>query len=103
MYLSSNFILLQIISAVDTVIWCITLRVLEKGVLQGILGSKRKEVTGGWRKRHNEKPDQFASFATYYWGVAPTGLTFRNFSFCLNCFYALYLSQNKQQILPHTS
>jgi len=46
-YLSSNFVLLQIISAVDTVTSCITVRVFEKGVLQGILGPKRGEVTGG--------------------------------------------------------
>jgi hypothetical protein len=67
-YLSSTFILLQIISAVDTVTWCITLSVFEKGVLQGILGPKRGQVTGGYRKRHNEKLNQFVPFATYYWG-----------------------------------
>jgi hypothetical protein len=45
-YLSSNFILLQIISAVDTLTSFITFIMFEKGVLQGILGPKREEVTG---------------------------------------------------------
>jgi hypothetical protein len=31
------------------------LRVFEKRVLRRILGPKRKEVTGGWRKLHNEE------------------------------------------------
>ena len=31
------------------------LRVLESGVLRGILGAKRDEVTGEWRKLHNEE------------------------------------------------
>jgi hypothetical protein len=31
------------------------LRVFEKSVLRGILGPKRDEVTGEWRKLHNEK------------------------------------------------
>jgi hypothetical protein len=66
-YLSSNFVLLQIIPAVDTVTSCITLRVFEKGVLQGILGPTRAEVTGGYRKRHNAKLNQSVPFATYYW------------------------------------
>jgi hypothetical protein len=30
------------------------LRVFENKVLRGIFGSKRDEVTGGWRKLHNE-------------------------------------------------
>jgi hypothetical protein len=30
------------------------LRVFEKRVLRRIFGSKRDEVTGGWRKLHNE-------------------------------------------------
>jgi hypothetical protein len=29
--------------------------VFEKRVLRRIFGSKRDEVTGGWRKLHNEK------------------------------------------------
>jgi hypothetical protein len=41
--------------------WSLTLReehrlmVFEKVVLRGIFGSKRIEVTGGWRKLHNEE------------------------------------------------
>jgi hypothetical protein len=31
------------------------LRVFENGVLRGIFGAKRDEVTGEWRKLHNEK------------------------------------------------
>jgi hypothetical protein len=30
-------------------------RVFENGVLRGIFGPKRDEVTGGWRKLHNEE------------------------------------------------
>jgi len=32
-----------------------TLRVFEKRVLRRIFGLKRDEVTGGWRKLHNEE------------------------------------------------
>jgi hypothetical protein len=41
--------------------WCLTLReghrlrVFEKKVLRRIFGPKRDEVTGGWRKLHNEE------------------------------------------------
>jgi hypothetical protein len=31
------------------------LRVSENMVLRRIVGSKRDEVTGGWRKQHNEE------------------------------------------------
>jgi hypothetical protein len=31
------------------------LRVFENSVLRRILGSKREEVAGGWRKLHNEE------------------------------------------------
>jgi hypothetical protein len=31
------------------------LRLFENGVLRRIFGSKRDEVTGGWRKFHNEE------------------------------------------------
>jgi hypothetical protein len=31
------------------------LRVFENRVLRGIFGSKGDEVTGGWRKLHNEE------------------------------------------------
>jgi hypothetical protein len=30
-------------------------------VLRGIFGSKRDEVTGGWRKLHNEEPHNLNS------------------------------------------
>ena len=33
------------------------LRVFENWVLRRILGPKRDEVTGEWRKLHNEEPD----------------------------------------------
>jgi hypothetical protein len=32
----------------------VRLRVFENRVLRGIFGPKRDEVTGGWRKLHNE-------------------------------------------------
>jgi hypothetical protein len=41
--------------------WSLTLReerrirVFENSVLRGIFGAKRDEVTGEWRKRHNEE------------------------------------------------
>jgi hypothetical protein len=31
------------------------LRVFENRVLRGVFGPKRDEVTGGWRKLHNER------------------------------------------------
>jgi hypothetical protein len=31
------------------------LRVFEKRVLRRIFGPKKDEITGGWRKRHNEE------------------------------------------------
>jgi hypothetical protein len=31
------------------------LRVFENRVLRGIFGTKRDEVTGGWRRLHNEE------------------------------------------------
>jgi hypothetical protein len=31
------------------------LRVFENGVLRRVFGAKRDEVTGGWRKPHNEE------------------------------------------------
>jgi hypothetical protein len=42
-------------------LWSLTLReehrlrVFENRVLRRIFGSKREEVTGGWRKLHNEE------------------------------------------------
>jgi hypothetical protein len=35
--------------------WSLTLRVFENKVLRRIFGPKRDEVTGGWRKLHNEE------------------------------------------------
>ena len=46
---------------VDTVNWCVKLmeerrpRVCENRVLRGTFVSKREEVTGAWRRLHNEK------------------------------------------------
>jgi len=37
------------------------LRVSEKGVLRGIFGPKRDEVTGEWRKLHNEELNMHCS------------------------------------------
>jgi hypothetical protein len=38
------------------------LRVFENRVLRRIFGPKRDEVTGGWRKLHNEKiPNLYSS------------------------------------------
>jgi hypothetical protein len=42
-------------------IWCLTLReehrlrVFENRVLRGVMGPKRDEVTGEWRRLHNEE------------------------------------------------
>jgi hypothetical protein len=35
--------------------------VFENRVLRGIFGPKRDEVTGGWRKLHNEEPHNLYS------------------------------------------
>jgi hypothetical protein len=35
--------------------WSLTLRVFENRVLRRIFGPKRDEVTGEWRKLHNEE------------------------------------------------
>jgi hypothetical protein len=37
------------------------LRVFENRVLRGIFGPKRDEVTGGWRKLHNELHNLYSS------------------------------------------
>jgi hypothetical protein len=37
------------------------LRIFQNRVLRGIFGHKRDEVTGGWRKLHNEKLHNFYS------------------------------------------
>jgi hypothetical protein len=42
--------------------WSLTLRVFENRVLRRIFRPKREEVTGGWRKLHNEElRDLFSS------------------------------------------
>jgi hypothetical protein len=52
-------ILIQYVYGCET--WCLTLReehrlrVFENRVLRRIFGPKRYEVTGGWRKLHNEE------------------------------------------------
>jgi hypothetical protein len=40
------------------------LRVFENGVLRRIFGSKRDEVTGEWRKLHNEELNDLYSSPT---------------------------------------
>jgi hypothetical protein len=40
-------------------IWSLILRVFENRVLRRIFGPKRDEVTGDWRKRHEEKIHNF--------------------------------------------
>jgi hypothetical protein len=46
-------------------LWSLTLReghrlrVFENRVLGRIFGPKTDEVTGGWRKLHNEEPENF--------------------------------------------
>jgi hypothetical protein len=42
------------------------LGVFENGVLRRIFGSKRDQVTGEWRKLHNEELHYLYSFAKYY-------------------------------------
>jgi len=42
------------------------LRVFEKRVLRGIFGPKRDEVTGEWRKLHNEELCDVYWFTKYY-------------------------------------
>jgi hypothetical protein len=41
------------------------LRVFENRLLRRIFGSKRDEVTGGWRKLHDEELQWFVLFAQY--------------------------------------
>jgi len=42
------------------------LRVFENRVLRRIFGPKRDEVTGGWRKLHNNELSDLHSFTKYY-------------------------------------
>jgi len=45
------------------------LRVFEVGVLRGIFGSKRDEVTGEWRKLHNEELNDRYSSPNIIWVI----------------------------------
>jgi len=42
------------------------LRMFKKRVLRGIFGPKREEVTGEWRKLHNEKLNDLYLLLTQY-------------------------------------
>jgi hypothetical protein len=44
------------------------LRVFENRVLRRIFGPKRDEVTGDWKRLHNEKLNDLLHFAKYYVG-----------------------------------
>ena len=44
------------------------LRVCENRVLRGIFGPKRYEITGDWRKLHNEELSDLYCFTHYYSG-----------------------------------
>ena len=63
--LDRTIILLIVLYGFET--WSLTskeehrLRVSEKRVLRIIFGDKRYEVTGEWRKLHNEKPNELHS------------------------------------------
>jgi hypothetical protein len=41
------------------------LRVFEHRMLRKIFGHKRDEVTGGWRREHNEKNEMGGACSTY--------------------------------------
>jgi len=43
------------------------LRVFENRVLRGIFGSKRDEVTGEWRKLHNEELNDLYCSPNIFW------------------------------------
>jgi hypothetical protein len=45
------------------------LRVFENKVLRRIFGPKRDEVTGEWRKLHNEELNDLYSFTNIVWVV----------------------------------
>ena len=45
------------------------LRVFENRVLRTVIGSKRDEVTGEWRKLHNEELRDFYSLPNILWVV----------------------------------
>ena len=46
-----------------------TLRVFENRVLRRIFGLKRDEVTGEWRKLHNDEPDNLYSAPNTSWVI----------------------------------
>ena len=77
------------------------LRVFENRVLGRIFGSKRDEVTGEWRKLHNEELNL----------LKPTGHVMHHQQFNIQQLYALptlylcvlYLSENKQRLVPLTA
>jgi hypothetical protein len=43
-------------------------KVFEKRVLRRVFGPKRDEVTGGWRKLHNEELNDLYSLPNIVWG-----------------------------------
>jgi hypothetical protein len=45
------------------------LRVFENRVLRRILGPKRDEVTGEWRKLHNEELNEMYSSPNIIWAI----------------------------------
>ena len=45
------------------------LRVFENRVLRGIFGSKRDEVTGEWRKLHNEELNDLYCSPYIFWVI----------------------------------
>jgi hypothetical protein len=45
------------------------MRVFENSVLRGIFGSKRDEVTGEWRKLHNEELHDLYSSPIIVWVI----------------------------------
>jgi hypothetical protein len=53
------------------------LRVFENRVLRGIFGPERDEVTGGWRKLHNEELHNLYSSPNFVTTVAKPGLEFK--------------------------
>jgi hypothetical protein len=50
------------------------LRVFENRVLRRILGPKRDEVTGGWRKLHNEELHGLYSSPGIIWVIKARGM-----------------------------
>ena len=46
-------------------------RVFENGVLRRVFGPNSDEVTGEWRKLHNEEPNDLYSSPNIAWGIKP--------------------------------